>query len=89
MALEAKEGMSKLELVCEEITEADRAKREKKEQKKLKKKARKKNKGNSSPESEKNAGQRSEVVMKEVEVTIVPQEGSQESVYEVSIIKNI
>lgn len=82
MALEAKEGMSKLELVCEEITEADRAKREKKEQKKLKKKARKKNKGNSSPESEKNAGQRSEVVMKEVEVTIVPQEGSQESVYE-------
>ncbi|XP_041457045.1 gametogenetin-binding protein 2-like isoform X2 [Lytechinus variegatus] len=75
MALESKEGMSRLELVCEEITEADRAKREKKEQKKLKKKARKKNKSNASPETEKNLGQRSQV-MKEVEVSIIPQERS-------------
>ena len=45
MALEAKQGMSKLELVCEEINEAERAKQERKALKKQKRKARKKNKG--------------------------------------------
>ncbi|XP_022102167.1 gametogenetin-binding protein 2-like isoform X2 [Acanthaster planci] len=44
MALEAKQGMSKLEQVCEEITEADRLKKEKRDQKKQRRKARKKNK---------------------------------------------
>ena len=44
MALEAKQGMSKLEQVCEEITEADRLKQQKRDQKKQRRKARKKNK---------------------------------------------
>ena len=43
MALEAKQGMSKLEQVCEEINEADRAKEERRALKKQKKKAKKKN----------------------------------------------
>ncbi|XP_072043576.1 gametogenetin-binding protein 2-like [Amphiura filiformis] len=45
MALEAKQGMSKLEQVCEEINEAERAKQERRALKKQKRKARKKNKG--------------------------------------------
>ncbi|XP_072164019.1 gametogenetin-binding protein 2-like [Diadema setosum] len=75
MALESKEGMSKLEIVCEEINEADRAKREKKEQKKQRRKARKKNKAGSPPDSGRTSGCRTAAV-EEVEVRVIPQERS-------------
>lgn len=59
MALEAKQGMSKLEQVCEEITEADRVKQQKRDQKKQRRKARKKNKNAAESVGSEGKGQRS------------------------------
>lgn len=44
VALDAKQGMSQIELICQEISQADEQKQQKREQKKQRKKARKKNK---------------------------------------------
>ena len=84
MALESKEGVSLLERVCEQFSEADRAKREKKEQKKLKKKARKKNKSSSPPDTAK-TNHRSQVIQ-EVEDRVVTPERSKESICQVSYL---
>ncbi|XP_070572373.1 gametogenetin-binding protein 2-like isoform X2 [Ptychodera flava] len=52
VAVEEKQGVTMLELVCNEITEAEKAKQQRKEQKKQKKKAKKKGKSESLEEIE-------------------------------------
>ncbi|XP_077995780.1 gametogenetin-binding protein 2-like [Glandiceps talaboti] len=52
VAIEEKQGVTMLELVCNEITEAEKAKQQRKEQKKQKKKAKKKSKTESTEEIE-------------------------------------
>lgn len=50
VALDAKHGLSKIELICQEINKEDEERQQRREQKKQRKKARKKNKSLPKPE---------------------------------------
>ncbi len=72
--LEAKQGMSKLEQVCEEINEAERAKQERRALKKQKRKARKKNKGaveNGDTASQKGGVEQNGVSQEEIKCEVI------------------